>query len=138
MRAPVVLLTFVPVAVFAAILIALAAPPWPIYRWFGLALVVVGLTMLTIARVNLGNSFSITPRAQELVTSGVYSKIRHPVYVFSAIAIGGLLLYIRMPWLCLLLIPVAAIQVKRARAEERVLTDKFGEAYVKYKKGTWF
>src|SRR3954465_15610256 len=123
MHASVILVTFVPLVVFAAILIAFATPPWPIYRWFGLGLAVVGITILTIARVNLGNSFSITPQAQELVTSGVYSKIRHPVYVFSAVAIAGLLLYVRLPWLCLLLIPVVAMQVRRASVEERVLTD---------------
>ena len=138
MRASVLLVTFAPLVVFTGIFIALARPPWPAYRWLGLVLSVIGLVLLTIARINLGDSFSITPQAQALVTSGIYSKIRHPVYVFSAIAIAGLLLYIQMPWLCLLLIPIATLQVRRARAEERVLTEKFGEAYVKYKKETWF
>lgn len=46
-------------------------------------------------------------------------------------------LYLRMPAFCLILIPVAIMQVKRAKTEERVLTEKFGNSYLRYKQGTW-
>jgi len=106
---------------------------------FGAAVAVFGFTMLTIARLQLGNSFSVTPQARVLVTRGIYSRVRHPVYVFSAIALAGLVLYFQLsPWLLLLLVPLAVIQVLRARAEERVLEQQFGEEYRRYRATTWF
>jgi protein-S-isoprenylcysteine O-methyltransferase Ste14 len=138
MRASVRIVTFVPLVVLVGVVLLLAGPPWPAYRVIGLVLAILGFTALTAARLTLGNSFSITPQARQLVTSGIYSRVRHPVYVFSTIAIGGLFLYIRQPWFCLILIPLVILQVIRACAEERVLTEKFGEAYTRYKQQTWF
>jgi protein-S-isoprenylcysteine O-methyltransferase Ste14 len=138
MRSSVLFVTFVPLVVFAAIFIAMAQPPWPAYRLVGFTLAIIGIAALTVARITLGNSFSIAPEARHLVTNGIYSRFRHPVYVFSAIAIAGLFLYVRLPMMCLLLVPIAAVQVIRARAEERVLTEKFGDAYLQYKRQTWF
>src|SRR6185369_2475549 len=66
---------------------------WDLARQLGFALAVVFLVLLTIARIQLGTNFSVTPQARELVTTGVYSRIRNPVYVFSTIAIAGFLLY---------------------------------------------
>jgi protein-S-isoprenylcysteine O-methyltransferase Ste14 len=114
-------------------------PParWSGATMTGLILAVFGFAMLTIARIQLGNSFSITPQAKELVTSGIYSRVRHPVYLFSAIGLAGASLYFNKPaWLVglLLLVPV---QIVRARAEERVLEARFGQAYRTYKQSTW-
>jgi protein-S-isoprenylcysteine O-methyltransferase Ste14 len=138
MQRPAFAVTFIPLVAFIAIFITQARPPWPAYRLVGLALAIFGIVFLTIARINLGDSFSVTPQARQLVTSGVYSKIRHPVYVFSSFAVAGLFLYIRLPWLCLLVVPLLIMQISRARAEERVLTEKFGDAYTQYKETTWF
>ncbi len=99
---------------------------------------VVGLAMLTLARLQLGNSFSITPQARRLVTHGLYSRIRHPVYVFGWFALSGLVLYLNQPVFLLLLILIVPVQVVRARAEERVLEQRFGEEYTAYRAGTWF
>jgi Phospholipid methyltransferase len=84
------------------------------------------------------NSFTLVPQARALVTHGIYSKIRHPVYIFSALAIAGLFLYLNRPlffWIFLILIP---LQVIRARAESRVLEARFGGAYRQYRSQTWF
>jgi hypothetical protein len=50
----------------------------------------------------------------------------------------GLFLYIDRPTLLLVIPPLAAVQTWRARNESRVLQAKFGEAYSRYKAGTWF
>jgi protein-S-isoprenylcysteine O-methyltransferase Ste14 len=107
-------------------------------RIAGLVLVAFGLLMLTIARIQLGNAFSVTPQARMLVTHGIYSRVRHPVYVFSAIAIAGLVLYLRQPIFLLLLLVLIPVQIARAREEERVLDRHFGGAYAEYKRTTWF
>ncbi len=130
--------TFVPLVAIAA-LMALGPPqPWDAERWAGLVLAVVGFALLTVARLQLGNAFSVVPRARELVTRGLYARIRHPVYVFSALGLAGLALYFHVAKLLWLLIPLVIIQVLRARAEERVLAAHFGEAWQRYKQRTWF
>jgi protein-S-isoprenylcysteine O-methyltransferase Ste14 len=130
--------TIVPIAAIAVIMMIRAKPPWTSMRLVGLALAVFGLTLLTVARIQLGNAFSVTAQANFLVTRGIYSRIRHPVYVFSAIGIAGLFLYLNFPkalWLLAIVIPM---QIVRARREERVLEERFGEEYRSYKRNTWF
>ena len=106
-------------------------------RALGYVLLITGIVMLTIARFNLGNSFSVEAKAKELVTAGVYSKIRHPVYVFSAVALAGAALVADQLLLWILLIPLAAIQIRRARHEEALLEAAFGERYREYRRNTW-
>jgi protein-S-isoprenylcysteine O-methyltransferase Ste14 len=127
-----------PAIVVAIVLFHVADRPWSALRVLGLILMLGGGGVLTVARLQLGNSFSLLPKASELVTRGIYSRIRNPVYVFSAILIAGLFLYVSRPqyfWLFLILIPV---QILRARAEGKVLEERFGEAYTQYKARTWF
>jgi Phospholipid methyltransferase len=59
--------------------------PWNPERWAGLALTIPVATLFFLARFQLGRSFSVTPQARELVTRGVYSKIRHPMYLSSGL-----------------------------------------------------
>ena len=111
--------------------------PWTPMRVAGLVIFVLSFGMLTAARVQLGNSFSITPQAKKVVKSGIYSKVRHPVYVFGILLLSGLALYVNMPILLLGLIVLVPLQIMRARAEEKVLEEKFGAEYADYRKTTW-
>jgi protein-S-isoprenylcysteine O-methyltransferase Ste14 len=45
----------------------------------GIIVAAVSLVLLVLARVQLGKSFSVTPKAKELVTHGLYSRIRNPM-----------------------------------------------------------
>ena len=128
----------VPLIGVVVILGAFFHSPWTPMRVAGLVITVVFIGLLTVARLHLGNAFSLTPQARMLVTRGIYSKIRHPVYVFSALALAGLALYIDRPKLLLLALVVVPIQLVRAREEERVLSEKFGDSYREYKRSTWF
>lgn len=128
----------VPLVLLAGLTVAGWHAPWSPLRIAGLAVMAAGLVLLTMARVTLGNSFSIAPEARKLVTNGLYSKVRNPVYVFSLFAIVGAALYFQILWLLLLLIPIIPMQVLRARAEARVLEAKFGEEYRQYRAKTWF
>jgi protein-S-isoprenylcysteine O-methyltransferase Ste14 len=73
-----------------------------------------------------------------LVTTGLYARLRHPIYVFGTLAFLLVLLSVQ-GWAALVvwavLIPV---QVVRARREESVLSDAFGEQYAVYRRSTWF
>lgn len=88
--------------------------------------------------MQLGASFSVAAKAKKLVTTGLYAKIRNPIYVFSAMFLVGLVI-VSERWL--LLVPIAVlvpVQMVRVRKEEAVLEAAFGEEYVRYKAGTWF
>ncbi len=128
----------VPLVAIAFLVYKYAHPPWTPLRIAGLALMFPALAILTVARIQLGNSFSVTPQAKQLVTHGIYSRIRNPIYVFSTIALAGFFLFLQRPNLLLTLVPVLILQTFRARAEARVLEERFGEQYRQYKSGTWF
>jgi protein-S-isoprenylcysteine O-methyltransferase Ste14 len=138
MKRSALFVTVVPLVAIAFLVLNFAHPPWTLIRIFGLLLMLAAAIALTVARVQLGNSFSLRPEAHELVTRGIYSRISNPIYVFGAILITGLLLFLEQPkWLLLLLI-IIPVQVVRARAESKVLEERFGDAYRRYKSQTWF
>ena len=114
------------------------AVPWNIERYVGSVLVIVGVAFIGVARYQLGKSFSIRPKARELVTHGLYSKIRNPIYVFGAMIILGLILVLQRPVLWVGLAAIVAIQTVRARREARVLEQAFGDSYREYRRKTWF
>jgi protein-S-isoprenylcysteine O-methyltransferase Ste14 len=107
-------------------------------RAVGFALAVIGLAGWAVARIQLGKSFSVRAKATELVTQGIYSKIRNPVYVFGTVLIVGVVLWIGRPVFLLILVVIVPMQIIRARKEAQVLEAKFGDAYRSYRAQTWF
>lgn len=122
----------------AAILVTQVPTVWGPIHIFGLALLIPCAVLLVIARIQLGNSFSVMPQATTLVTHGLYSRIRNPVYVFSLLVLAGLILYLNRPWFLPALLPLFVLQVFRARREAVVLEQCFGDAYRQYRAHTWF
>lgn len=119
-------------------LLATWSGPWNAQRRVGTVLAVVGVSFIALARYQLGRSFSVQAEARALVTAGIYSKVRNPIYVFGAVMMTGLLLVVQKPvyWIAL---PVLIVgQTIRARREARVLEAAFGEAYREYRRKTWF
>jgi len=112
--------------------------PWNAQRVLGSVLLVAGMLLVFVARLQLGRSFSVTPQARQLVTHGLYSKIRNPIYVFGTVAIAGFCLLLQRPAGWLLVILVIVVQAARARKEARVLEAKFGDEYRSYRNRTWF
>jgi protein-S-isoprenylcysteine O-methyltransferase Ste14 len=68
---------------------------------------------------------------QELVTSGPFALVRHPMYLGALIAsVGGVLLY--RTWSAVLVLAHEAVFWVRAGREDQALEAEFGEAWRAY------
>jgi len=128
------------VAVAAVLLYAKYAggQPWTPWRVAGLVIVVPALILFVLARIQLGRNFSVQAKANTLVTAGIYSRIRNPIYVFGGLMIAGVIIWAHRPLLLLVFVVLIPLQIVRARKEAAVLEATFGEAYREYKRSTWF
>lgn len=87
----------------------------------------------------MGNAWAIsvnTEKTNKLVTSGLYGKARHPIYSLQWLIIfGNFLILPVVPLLLSFLILAVNMQFK-ARYEEGVLEEIFGDEYREYRKRT--
>jgi protein-S-isoprenylcysteine O-methyltransferase Ste14 len=122
----------------ASLLVYAPEVDWSAVKVIGAVIAGISFPLFVLARWQLGSSFSVKAKASRLVTTGLYSRIRNPIYVFGGLFIVGLSLLLS-PWgplvVALVIVPM---QVVRARREERVLAEAFGEEYERYKSRTWF
>ena len=108
------------------------------FGWFliGLALVVAGLGFSIAARVHLGGNWSGTvtlKKGHELVQSGPYALVRHPIYTGLLLALIGTAIAIdRWRAIAGLALLLAGIGYK-ITVEERFMREQFGDAYARYR-----
>jgi protein-S-isoprenylcysteine O-methyltransferase Ste14 len=128
------------VVIVAAVLLGMRAMelPWTTLRIAGASIAVPALLLLVVARLQLGRAFSVEAKATSLVTTGIYSRIRNPIYVFGGLLIAGVIIWLQKPWFLMCFVILIPMQVIRSRKEARVLEEKFGAAYQAYKEKTWF
>ncbi len=115
-----------------------ASMQWTEVNVAGAVLAGVSMVLFVVARLQLGASFSVAAKAHKLVTTGIYAKIRNPIYVFGGLFIIGVGLMLGKWQLLALIVILVPMQIVRARKEEQVLAEAFGEEYARYKAGTWF
>ena len=72
------------------------------------------------------------------MTNGIYAKIRNPIYVSGVVLFVGVLVMFREAKYWLVFAVLVPAQIVRARREARVLEEKFGDEYRRYRAGTWF
>lgn len=133
-----VVLTFVVGAALGLILWEHPPAAWGAMQIIGACLLVAGFILWTTARFQLGRSLTITAQAKKLVTRGLYSRFRNPIYVFGSCVIAGLILVLGRPMWLLVFVIVIPLQMWRARKEASVLNQTFGEEYRAYRARTWF
>lgn len=108
--------------------------------YVGLVLIIIGVFGALSAKRELGKSWIYavsyySGRKQKLVTTGIYSFIRHPIYICIVLSyIGAEVLVGSWLWIsfCFLFIPMY-IQTKK---EEAFLIKQYGEKYRIYQKKT--
>ena len=96
-----------------------------------LLLMITGFVFATWAVLSLGRSISIVPQARQLVTTGPYSFVRHPLYLGEMAATAGIALQYSAPWALLLFALQCTFQFWRIKNEERLLSGAF-PAYAVY------
>ena len=111
---------------------------WDNFHFIGLSLIIISLPFWLLAREQLGKSFTLRPKAIKLVTTGLYSKFRNPIYLFSSITLFGAILPSKSSMQYFLFLLLLIIQFVRFKKEEQVLEKKFGKKYIKYKIKTIF
>jgi protein-S-isoprenylcysteine O-methyltransferase Ste14 len=104
----------------------------------GLGLFALGLGFAIWARIHIGRNWG-SPMSQknepELVTSGPYHLVRHPIY--SGILVAGVGTAVALGWLWLTAVVLAGIYfLYSATVEERYLTEQFPDDYPVYKRST--
>jgi protein-S-isoprenylcysteine O-methyltransferase Ste14 len=98
-------------------------------------LILIGTTVAILALLDLGRSMSIMPEARKLVTSGLYMRIRHPLYLAEEIAVLGFCLQFRTWQAAPILIVHLYFQIRRMDWEEGILAEAF-PGYAEYKQCT--
>jgi protein-S-isoprenylcysteine O-methyltransferase Ste14 len=109
-------------------------------RWFGVVLFAAGGVLRVVPIFILGRRFSglvpIQP-AQTLVTTGIYSTIRHPSYLGMLINVLGWVLIFRSGVGVLLVVLTLVPLRARITSEERLLQTQLGAEYDSYRDRTW-
>lgn len=127
----------------AGILVFLACDPHPYtdltwkYELICLGISLTGLTIrvLTVAFRFKGTSGRNTEKqvAEHLNTTGIYSQVRHPLYLGNFFMSLGLALLVRNYWFLVIFIGVYWIYYERIMfAEEQFLRKRFGEKYLRW------
>jgi protein-S-isoprenylcysteine O-methyltransferase Ste14 len=110
----------------------------PLRAGVGLVLFGLGLGFAVWARIHIGRNWGV-PMTQkdepELVTSGPYHLVRHPIY--SGILVAGLGTTLALSWWWLAAVVLAGIYfIYGATVEERYLTGQFPDSYPAYRRST--
>jgi protein-S-isoprenylcysteine O-methyltransferase Ste14 len=115
---------------------AVVTSPW--LEGVGLAVFLLGLALAVWARIYIGRNWGMPMSRKvdpELVTTGPYHAIRHPIY--SGIIVGMIGTAIAVSWYWFIAVgAIAAYFLYSAVHEERFMAGQFPAAYPDYKRST--
>jgi protein-S-isoprenylcysteine O-methyltransferase Ste14 len=105
----------------------------------GLALFVAGVSLRAIGKGTIAKSYSYVlkaPQGKSLVQHGIYSSIRHPIYLAGLLYNMGTPLIFSSTFGFLMMLGFIPCILYRIEIEERMLIQEFGNDYLEYKKRT--
>jgi protein-S-isoprenylcysteine O-methyltransferase Ste14 len=112
--------------------------PAPALGWIGAALTATGIGFAIWARVKLGRNWSSHPAVKEhhqLVTTGPYAYVRHPIYAGIMLAALGTALVSSIFGVGMFIFISIAFAL-RLRKEEKIMLELFPDHYPAYQKHT--
>lgn len=120
-----------------ALLDARWLPALPQLVGLGIALTAAGAAFSIVARLYLGENWSATATIKqdhELIRTGPYRLVRHPIYTGTLIAAIGTAIALGETR-DLLALPLVIVGFwLKARSEERLLMSNFGDRYAAYRR----
>ena len=112
--------------------------PLPALGWIGAALTAIGIGFAIWARVHLGRNWSSRPAMKEhheLVTTGPYAYVRHPIYAGIMLAALGTALTSSLFGIGMFVF-ISITFALRINKEEKIMLELFPEQYPEYQKRT--
>lgn len=112
-------------------------PVW--LRWAGIGVGMVAVMMGYFVHRTLGNSFTPTLQTTKghiLITEGIYSRIRHPMYTTFFLLFASSFLMTANWMIVLLSLIYSLILINRVHVEEKMLLETFGDQYRNYMQKT--
>jgi protein-S-isoprenylcysteine O-methyltransferase Ste14 len=110
----------------------------PLLEGIGLAVFCLGLAIAVWARLNIGRNWGM-PMSQkvdpDLVTTGPYRYVRHPIYSGILLAAIGTAIGVSIYWLVAVAL-LGAYFIYSATQEEQYMTSRFPDTYPEYKQST--
>jgi protein-S-isoprenylcysteine O-methyltransferase Ste14 len=110
--------------------------PW--LEGIGLAVFVLGLGLAVWARIFIGSNWGAPMSRKddpELVTTGPYRTIRHPIYTGIILGMVGTTIAVSLYWLIAVAL-IGAYFIYSAVNEERYMAERFPGSYLGYKNST--
>lgn len=114
--------------------------PFPLtVQVLGFILVVIGIGISVIARINLGTNWTHAASYQikqehTLITHGVYLYVRHPIYSGLIFALTGAAMVAQSPIFPVVFLGMLFFGYRAGRREEKLLMNHFGKQFSAYKK----
>ena len=107
------------------------------FGWIGLALCTIALVGVAAGLISFSSSFRIgidEERPDALITNGIFSLSRNPLYVCFFIFFLGILLIHRNPLITVAVILLTLALHRQTLREEGFMQKHYGEAYKEYRK----
>jgi protein-S-isoprenylcysteine O-methyltransferase Ste14 len=104
-------------------------------EWAGIALTALGVAFTFWARVHIGRNWSgrvVIKEQHELIRSGPYASVRHPIYTGLLLALAGTALTIGELRAVIAFTLAALHFMQKAKREEGFMSQEFGDEYARY------
>lgn len=104
-------------------------------HYLGVIIFLSGYAIRVIATKKLKKQFSFLVTIQEnhqLITSGIYSMIRHPVYLGTILAVAGMFLVFPTWYGLIFVLLYTSLLAHRISLEEKLLLKTFGSVFEEY------
>jgi len=112
----------------------------PVQVTTGMILIISGLIIMLVGQVTLWKNYSgtvIIRKDHKLITHGIYSFSRNPIYLGAIIVVViGLPIYAASLYGFFTLSLLIPVTLNRIRMEEKLLTEEFQDDFKKYREST--